>query len=274
MKQPFISIITCTKNNGLFLENCLQSVAEQTYKKYEHIFIDANSTDDTTTIIKSYYPNALIYQQVGKGLYNALNLGLKKAKGNIIGFLHADDMFADKDCLHRICDSFEKNDVDYYCSRMEIYDEDLKESFAVLGAMPHTPSLREKLYSSTYFAHPTYYCTRKIIEKVGLYNEHYKVASDIEWLMRLEKLNPRYYFDNKILVKFRSKSGVSSKKYLLALKEELKIKKQQSDLTLSYLIIFSWHFSRRVIRYILEKIGAKKTITLTRKLIFQLNKRK
>lgn len=272
---PKISLITCTKNSARWLADCLASVKTQTIQPFEHIFIDANSTDDTQELIKTHNPNAAIYRQTGSGLYNALNEGLQKATGDIIGFLHADDIFADSQALERINEAFQGSpQLGFYCSRMEVYDENLEKPFAILGARPHKPTMREELYSSNYFAHPTYYCSKETINKVGLYNEEYNIASDIDWLMRLEKLNISFYFDPKTLIKFRSSSGISSKKYLLALKEEFSIKKRHSGLSLRLFLVYGWHFLRRIVRLVLESAGLNRLIRGIRKLLLYTHNKK
>lgn len=265
MSQPLITIITCTYNSQSFLKDCLDSVAQQTYKNFEHIFIDGYSTDATEKIITDYQQAATIIKQVPRGIYSALNEGLQQAHGEIIGFLHADDTLADNNCLARIAKAFSDNPtLGYYCATMTIYDVTLKKPFAILGAAPHISSLREKMYSSTYFAHPTYYCRKNIIKQVGPYNEDYTLAGDIDWLYRLEQLHPSYFFDPLPLVKFRS-SGSTSRHYLKALTEEFFITKKHYGLSGMLLFIYSWHLLRRVVRLLLTKLHLSLIITFVRR---------
>ncbi len=266
---PKISLITCTKNSGRWLAECVASIKAQSYQPFEYIIIDAHSSDNTITLIKQRSPQALIFQQKGSGLYDALNEGISRAGGDIIGFLHADDVFADSEALERIAKAFQNNpQLGFYCSRMEVYDEQLQKPFAILGAPPHLPTWQEELYSSNYFAHPTYYCSRETIARVGKYSEHYKIAGDIDWLIRLEKSNLPFYFDKKVLLKFRSSSGVSSTKYLLALKEEYEIRKKYNGISLRLLVVYGWHFFRRIVRLVLENCGLNRMIMKIRKIIF------
>lgn len=269
MNPPLITIITCTYNSQAFLKDSLISVANQTFKNIEHIFVDGFSTDATESIIKTYQPNAIIIKQKPQGIYPALNEGIKQAQGEIIGFLHADDLLFDNSCLARVADAFMRNpSLGYYCSKMLIYDQKLKESFAVLGSEPHIRSWKEKLYSSTYFAHPTYYCKKKVIDQVGYYNENYSFAADIDWLYRLEKLKIPYFFDCIPFIKFRS-SGSTSQYYLKALAEEFKITKQYEKLSLGLLSIYSWHFARRLIRWLLTTLQLNKFVMKARKVIIK-----
>ncbi len=155
---------------------------------------------------------------------------------------------------------------------MLICDEKLNNPFAVLGAHPHKPTMREQLYSSTYYAHPTYYFCKKTIEQVGWFDLQYKISADIDWLMRLEKLNLPYYFDNKPLVKFRS-TGVSAKHYFAAIFEEFKVNKKHNGLSFQLVIVYAFHLFRRAIRFLLERLGFKKIIGLARKFILRFLKK-
>ncbi len=103
-----ISIITCTLDSEKYLVQCLESVKMQTYKNIEHIFVDGESTDQTLNIIKKYYLRPIIILRKPQGIYDALNSGLERATGEVVGILHSDDLYYDKQCLARIADSFQK----------------------------------------------------------------------------------------------------------------------------------------------------------------------
>ncbi|MFH1661816.1 MAG: hypothetical protein ABIA02_01850, partial [Candidatus Falkowbacteria bacterium] len=140
--------------------------------------------------------------------------------------------------------------------------------FAELGAPPHKPTFKERLYSSTYYAHPTYYCKKEILEKVGKYNLKYNIASDVDWLMRLEKLDLKYYFDNKPFIKLRA-SGKSAKYYFKAIYEEFNVNKNHNGLSIFMIIIYLFHFLRRGIRFLLEKLRLDNLILICRKMILK-----
>ncbi len=251
LKDPKISIITCVYNSSEFLHECLMSVKSQKYKNIEHLFIDGGSRDDTIEIIRSFYESPIIIKQEGKGLYDAINHGLAAATGNVIGFLHSDDLFYDESAVSRIASSYEDIEgLDYYCSKMVIFDNNSGQEYAILGAAPHKQTFNEQLYSSTYYAHPTYYCTRETINRVGYYNTGYEIASDIDWLIRLEKLNLKFYFDKTPLVKLRN-TGKSGTRYFLAICEEFQVRAKHEGISFSLLLIYFYHFSRRTVSYIL-----------------------
>ena len=272
MSDIKITVITCTKNSEKYLSECIESVKAQTHKKIEHLFIDGGSKDKTLKIINSYYNSPVVYSGKDRGMYDAFNRGLSLAAGEIIGFLHADDAFYDNEALFRVAGSFNKNpQIEYYSSVMQIYDRELKHHFASLGARPHKPTFSEQLYSSTYYAHPTYYCRREVINKVGEYDLKYKIGADIDWLIRLEALELPSFFDYRPLIKFRS-SGQSAKKYFLALKEEFTIRRKRQGLSFALVVIYSYHFLRRGIRRLLEIFRLGFIVSLSRRLIFRLRK--
>lgn len=272
MSETLITIITCTYNSSSHLRTCLDSVKSQSYKNFEHVFIDGGSSDDTVKIINDFYQSPNIYISKDRSIYDAFNKGLKRAKGKYLGFLHSDDLFYDNSALKRIAEAFLNNDIDYYCSKMLIYDKNIKESFAILGKKPHKPTMKDQLYSSTYFAHPTYYCKKEIVNKVGEFNLKYKIAGDIDWLYRLEKETNKYYFDTNPLIKFRGEGGTSAKKYFTGLREEFHIRKKNEGLSFKLIIVYIYHTTRRLARFILETLGLLVIIKFSRKLIIKLEK--
>ena len=91
--SPIISLITCTKNSGKYLEECLQSIQNQTYKNIQHIIIDGDSTDDTSQIIEKYRDQIdVLISEKDKGIYDAFNKGMLHVKGDYFGFVNSDDI--------------------------------------------------------------------------------------------------------------------------------------------------------------------------------------
>ena len=103
MDNPKISIITAVFNNKNFIEDCIKSVLSQTYNNIEYIIIDGESTDGTLDIINKYKDRiATIISEKDDGLFFAFNKGIKLATGEIVGFLHSDDLFIDKYAVEKI----------------------------------------------------------------------------------------------------------------------------------------------------------------------------
>jgi len=90
-----VSIITATYNSSKTIEHCLRSIHSQTYPHIEHIIIDGGSTDGTVDIIRNYKDKIACWiSEKDKGIYDAINKGVRRATGEIIGILHSDDFYA------------------------------------------------------------------------------------------------------------------------------------------------------------------------------------
>ena len=102
-----ISIITVTYNSAAVLAACLDSVLTQSHTDIEQVVIDGASTDNTLEILRlSRSRIATVVSEPDKGIYDALNKGISSATGDIIGVLHADDVFSDSSVLARINEEF------------------------------------------------------------------------------------------------------------------------------------------------------------------------
>ena len=119
-----ISIITVCYNSASTIEQTIQSVAQQSYGDIEHIIIDGDSKDATVDIIKSH--DKLISQWISEpdyGIYDAMNKGIAMAKGEVIGFLNADDVFADDNILTQVAQSFENDKLEAVFGDIEFVKE-------------------------------------------------------------------------------------------------------------------------------------------------------
>ena len=108
-----VSILTAAYNSSETLEDCLQSVRNQTYPSIEHIIIDGGSTDGTIGIIKRYEGKIASWvSEPDNGIYDAMNKGLRLASGDIIGILNSDDMYADNSEIETVVRTITENNVD------------------------------------------------------------------------------------------------------------------------------------------------------------------
>lgn len=103
--EKLVSVIVCTYNRAKYLEKCLESLHQQTYKNYEIIIVNGPSTDETSKVIEKFPNLKIINQEQLNGLSNARNLGIKAAMGDTIGFID-DDAIADNNWLKNIIDTF------------------------------------------------------------------------------------------------------------------------------------------------------------------------
>jgi glycosyltransferase involved in cell wall biosynthesis len=215
-----ISLITISFNSENSISKTFQSVKNQSYNNYEYLLIDGGSKDETLTIANKQDHISKIVSESDKGIYDALNKGVKNSNGEIIGFLNSDDTFYDKNSLRQIVDTFDDNtdcvfgDLIYTDKNENIKrfwkGSELKKGAFNKGWMP---------------AHPTFYCRRSIYEKLGLYDDSFKIAGDFELMLRfLEKHNIRSKYIPRTLVNMKvggaSNNGLKSKFDIL--KEEFR----------------------------------------------------
>jgi glycosyltransferase involved in cell wall biosynthesis len=118
-----VTVITVVYNGDRYIKGCLDSVSAQTLSDYEHLIIDGGSTDDTLHIISQHAdPNRVVLSEPDSGLYDAMNKGLKLARGKYVAILNCDDIFLDKNTLSRVVDTFESNEfADIVIGSIEYY---------------------------------------------------------------------------------------------------------------------------------------------------------
>ena len=215
-----ISVITISFNSENTISKTFQSVKNQSFNNYEYLLIDGGSKDGTLNIAKEQDHISKIVSEPDKGIYDAINKGIKNSSGEIIGFLNSDDMFYDENSLKHIVDAFD-DDTDCVFGDL-IYtdtDENIKRTWK--GS-----AFNKGVFKKGWMpAHPTFYCRRSVYEKLGLYDDSFKIAGDFELMLRfLEKHNIRSKYIPKTLVNMKvggaSNNGLKSK--LDIVKEEFR----------------------------------------------------
>ena len=214
------SLVTISYNSQVLINKTLESVKTQTFKKFEHIIIDGKSTDKTLSIAKKFDHISKIISEPDKGIYDALNKGIKNSTGEIIGFLNSDDTFYDENSLQHIVDAFDK-DTDCIFGDLIYTDKNDK-----VKRVWKSSAFKKGAFKKGWMpAHPTFYCRRSVYEKLGLYDDSFKIAGDFELMLRfLEKHNIRSKYIPRTLVNMKvggaSNNGIKSK--LDILKEEFR----------------------------------------------------
>lgn len=186
--QPHISLITICFNAQESISDTLKSVLSQEYKHIEYIIIDGASTDSTLTIIQSYkiqFENACIPLYISSekdnGIYDAMNKGIKCARGEIIGFLNADDFFTSPQSLTHIANTFRKNQSDCVFGQVAFIDK----YHTIRRTWSKNPYSPLAFFLGWHPAHPTFYVKRTILERFGIFNLNYPIAADYELMLRL-----------------------------------------------------------------------------------------
>lgn len=204
-----ISLITVTYNADEFLETCIQSVLNQTYKDVEYIIIDGASTDSTLSIIEKFSGEIdKVVSEKDMGIYDAMNKGIALATGNVIGILNSDDFFADDNVLENIAAEFANSQADIvygdliYVSRLNI-----DKIIRIWKSSPYVKGLFQWGWMPP---HPTFYVKKDIFDKHGRYNFNYNTAADYELMLRfMHKHKVKSSYIPKVFVKMRA-GGVSN----------------------------------------------------------------
>jgi len=220
-----VSIITVVWNNKDIIKDAIDSVLSQSYKDIEHIIIDGASTDGTVDIVKSYGDKITKFiSEPDKGLYDAMNKGIKLATGDIIGILNSDDFYTDKYVIEKIVGTFESLHVDsVFADLIYVKPENLTKTVRYYDSSKFYPAKFAYGYMP---AHPTFFVRKEIYEKYGVFRTDLKIASDFDILIRFLYTNKvSYSYIQKPIVKMRlggvSTNGLKSK--ILLNKEVLKV---------------------------------------------------
>ncbi|MDX1760559.1 MAG: glycosyltransferase family 2 protein [Christiangramia sp.] len=198
-----VSIITATYNSASNISTAINSLNTQSSFDIEWVVIDGASKDDTVKIINDTFSgNLKMTSENDKGIYDALNKGIKKATGDIIGFLHSDDLLASGDIVKEVADIFQHNDVDgVYGDLQYVAKEDTSKIIRYWKSQNFTPSL---LLRGWMPAHPTLFLKRDVYKKHGLFNLDYNIAADYDLMLRIFRDNSlKFYYLPKVITKMR-----------------------------------------------------------------------
>ena len=242
-----ISIITVSYNSENFIESCINSIISQSYKDIEYIIIDGSSKDNTLNIVKRYsrYVSTII-SEPDKGMYDAMNKGLKIAKGEIIGFLHSDDIYHNADVLSKVVNVFKNNSSIGACYADLIYVKKTNTS-KIVRYWKSSKFISGSFSKGWCPPHPTFFVRKSVYERYGNFDLKYPIVSDVELMMRLlEVHNIQTQYLNEVWIKMRL-GGLSNKNFKSILNQNQDILRALRSHTLtSNIVIFAIYkiFSR------------------------------
>jgi glycosyltransferase involved in cell wall biosynthesis len=204
-----VTIITAAYNAAKTIDETLDSVARQSHPNIEHIVVNGASTDGTQSIIEQYRDTlAAVVSGPDQGVYDAMNKGLALASGEVVGFLNADDVYADKHVLARVVDIMERESLDALFGDVEFF-------------RPEDPTRTVRRYRSERFspdqialgwmpAHPALFLRRRVYESYGQFRTDYRIAGDFEYCARIFHRNTLVYRSlPETLVRMRT-GGIST----------------------------------------------------------------
>jgi glycosyltransferase involved in cell wall biosynthesis len=231
-----ISIITACYNNSTYLRTTIESVLNQTYPDIEYIIVDGNSTDGTTDLIRSYEPafgNRLKWlSEPDRGMYDAMNKGIRMASGEIVGILNSDDFYNHTDCIERIAEIFQSSAIDSCFADIRFVNpENLGKTIRYYSSANFNP---EKFRFGFMPAHPTFFVRKNYFDQIGYYKTDYRIAADFELLIRFlycHKLSYSYTPLDMIKMRTGGKSTESWKSNYILNKEIVRACKENGVYT-------------------------------------------
>lgn len=217
-----ISVITATYNSGATLRDTLESVLRQSFRDFEHIVVDGGSKDNTLAVVQEYEPRyggrLRWVSEPDKGIYDAMNKGIRMATGNVVGILNSDDFYTSNDVLECVAKTMDAPDVDaVYGDIHFVRDGDLSRCVRYYTSRPFHRSWMRFGFMP---AHPSFYCRKSIYEKYGAFDLSYKVAADFENLLRLifvHRIRTRYLHKDFVTMRTggASTSGLRSHEQIM-----------------------------------------------------------
>jgi glycosyltransferase len=223
-----ISIITSVWNNEETIKDALDSVLSQTYKDIEFIVVDGASTDGTIEIVKSYGNKITKFiSEKDKGIYDGLNRGVSLATGDIVAFLHSDDIYASHIIIEEIDKVFESDSSldGVYGDLVYTPKNDINKVLRYWKSKEYNNSLLKKGWMP---AHPTLFLKKDVYDKYGKFDLNFKIAADYDFMLRVLKSGIKVEYIPKIMYKMRvgGESNKSIKNIILKSKEDLKALKK------------------------------------------------
>lgn len=192
-----VSIITATYNSSETIIDTLKSLEQQSYPNIEYIIVDGASKDNTLDVVRDNCSRvSKIISEQDKGIYDALNKGIQAATGDVIGFLHSDDLFAYPDAVADIVATLEKNQSQAAYADLAYVSKD--DTDKMIRLWTSGSYKRNKMLSGWMPPHPTFYMTRELYLSLGQFDLGFKIAADYDSLLR-------YLWSNKVSMSYLPK---------------------------------------------------------------------
>lgn len=208
-----VSIITATYNSEKTLRDTIESVMSQDYSDIEYIIVDGKSKDHTLDIVQEYRNRiATVVSEPDKGIYDAMNKGIRLATGDLIGILNSDDFFIDAHVISQIVEAFEE-EPSLEGVHANLYYVKQDEPSKVVRHWVSSEYKPGSFFKGWHPAHPTLYLRREVYQKYGLFDLNFPLAADFELMLRLfecKRIRTRYLDFTMIRMRL---GGATSKDY-------------------------------------------------------------
>ena len=178
-----ISVITAVYNRADTIAQAVRSVESQTWQDVEHLVIDGASSDGTLQALQNCLNDKLVWtSEPDNGIYDALNKGMARATGDVIGLMHSDDFYADEHVLTRVASAFADPNVDAVYGDLDYVSKyDSQKIIRRWRSCFYRPDL---LSSGWMPPHPTLYFRRSLIERLGSFDTRFLISADYDFILR------------------------------------------------------------------------------------------
>lgn len=259
-EQPFFSIITCTFNSAEYLQETIDSVERQEFASFEHIFIDAFSSDATVDIIQAYQARwpfrVRLHQLPAKGISNAMNAGVDLARGSVILHLHSDDQLASEKVLGIVRDRFAATKASIVIGNCMLTGQGRPFYTWPRNGLKRVllkTFFRAFMFYSNPIPHPSTYIMQRVFQHHGGFDERYKVVMDYDFWFRVMKHEPVALTDEILSVYRFHSDTVSTTQMALGLAEIDQIRERyRADYAFDYAVFLIFLRPLLVLRRLLK----------------------
>ena len=178
-----ITIITAVYNREKTITNAIASVQSQSHRDIEHLVIDGASTDKTVAVISKLLDDRThCFSEPDNGIYDALNKGIARASGAVIGMVHSDDFLAHEHVIARVAEAFADPEIEAVYGDLDyVASEDTSRIIRRWRPDHFSPA---RLRRGWMPPHPTLFVRQSVFDRLGVYDTRYRIAADYEAILR------------------------------------------------------------------------------------------
>lgn len=220
--HPKFSIITVTYNAGKVLEDTIQSVVFQTYRNVEYIIVDGGSTDNTLDVVHKYQERiSKVISEPDKGLYDAMNKGIRMATGDYLCFLNAGDELHENETLQKIVFTLKGKELpDVIYGETAIVDEE--GHFLHMRRLSTPEHLHWKSFKEGMLVCHQAFFARRELALANPYDLRYRFSADFDWCIRIMKQSKNLHNTHLTLIDYLNE-GMTTQNHKASLKERFRI---------------------------------------------------
>lgn len=200
MNTPYFSLITVCYNAEGSIENTLQSAREQTCRDFESVVVDGDSTDGTLDVVRRFDDLPVVLSsEPDKGIYDAMNKGITRARGEVVYFLNADDRFHNPEVLAQVKRIFEQYpDVDLLWGNV-VYDrpDGTSEQRCFRHIHPGNLIFLDLNHQGTF-------ARKRLFDRIGVFNTDFRINADYDWFLRALGSGTVWRFEDINIARFHT----------------------------------------------------------------------